>query len=132
VLKALRRRRGRRGPPERRVGGAWADVVDRMVEARVPVPRSASVTDVVAAGRGVFGSGLGRHLEPLAGLVNESLFSRRPTDEATADQAWSHADGFRRALAQRLGPRRRLRAALDLRPLTRSAPGRAHRGREDR
>jgi transglutaminase-like putative cysteine protease len=119
LLKRRRRRRGRRGRPEQRVGAAWSDVVDRMVETRVDVPVSASATDVVAAGRQAFGPDPAAHLDPLAGLVNEALFGRRAPDEAMAERAWHHADGFRRALTARLGLGRRLRAAFDPRPLTR-------------
>jgi hypothetical protein len=119
LLKAGRRRRGRRGRPEQRVGRAWRDVVERMAEARVDVPPSAPVTEVVDAGDRAFGSGVTGHLDPLGALVNEALFGRRPPDNATADEAWGHADGFRRAIGRELGPRRRVLAALDPRPLFR-------------
>jgi transglutaminase-like putative cysteine protease len=119
LVKAVRRRRGRRGRPEQRVGRAWHDVVERMAEARVDVPPSAPVTEVVDAGDRAFGADATRHLDPLGTLVNAALFDRRPPDDATADAAWGHADGFRRALGRELGPRRRVLAALDPRPLLR-------------
>jgi hypothetical protein len=90
-----------------------------MAEARLDVPPSAPVTEVVDAGDRAFGEGGARHLDPLGALVNEALFGRRPPDEAAADEAWGHADGFRRAVGHEVGPRRRLLAAVDPRPLFR-------------
>jgi hypothetical protein len=119
LLKAGRRRRGRRGRPEQRVGRAWRDVVDRMAEAHVDVPPSAPVAEVVDVGDRAFGPGPARHLEPLGELVNEALFGRRPPDDATADEAWVRADGFRRAVGHEVGIGRRLLAAIDPRPLFR-------------
>jgi hypothetical protein len=126
AAKAIRRARRRRGPPRARAQGAWDEVVDRLVELRIPVPLHAGPGD---AARMVSTSrpDVGTDMTGLASLLGPALWAADEPDPKAASAAWSSADQIRRRLVHGLGPLPRLRAAASLAPLRRGQPG---RGRE--
>lgn len=92
--------------------GAWHDVLDRLVEMGVAGPGQRTVEELVL------------DTEPttsaLAGLyrpVNRALYDVAALDEADAAQAWRARDRFVVAVRRSATTRRRIRWALDPRPL---------------
>jgi hypothetical protein len=113
VLKRRRTARRRRLDGSRqRVLGAWQDVLDRLVEAGVNQPGRRTVEELV------------EHVEPmtasLAGIyrpVNRALYDEREPGDGDATQAWRARDRFVSSMRRDATIRRRLRIALDPRPL---------------
>ena len=122
VLKRRRTARRRRlGGSRERVLGAWQDVLDRLVEVGVNQPGRRTVEELV------------EHVEPmtasLAGIyrpVNRALYDEREPGDGDATQAWRARDRFVSSMRRDATVRRRLRIALDPRPLV-SAPRREER-----
>ena len=123
VLKRRRTARRRRlGGSRERVLGAWQDVLDRLVEAGVNQPGRRTVEELV------------EHVEPmttsLAGIyrpVNRALYDEREPGDGDATQAWRARDRFVTSMRRDATLRRRLRIALDPRPLVQSMPHREER-----
>lgn len=123
VVGKRRRTRARRAATDAadRVIGAWHDVLDRLVEMGVAAPDRRTVEELVLDTETTTSA--------LAGLyrpVNRALYDAGAVDEADATQAWRARDRFVGAVRRSATARRRLRWALDPRPL-RADHGR-HRG----
>jgi transglutaminase-like putative cysteine protease len=113
VLPALRERRSRRAAaPADRVRGAWQTAVGRLVDAGVPVPLSASVTDVGRLLADAAGQGSGPAAAGLARAAGRALYGDPgPPDPGMAscvtaeeaDRAWDRCDRLLRALRRRSG-----------------------------
>lgn len=115
VAKVIRRHRRRRGAPADRIAGAWADTVDRLVEAGVPVGAGRTTGELAtdAAARAP-----GSRIAVLARLRDASYAPAPPTP-GEADDAWTAADDVRKRLRHGRPARSRARAHLDPRPLLR-------------
>lgn len=118
LVKWLRRqRRARRGPPARRIVGAWREVVDRLTEAGVRVPASHTGSEVARDLGGGPGAPVSRHVAELAPLVAGAVFAFDEPDEATARRAWLLERKIARELGKALPITVRLRGLFDPRPL---------------
>ncbi|MXM67429.1 DUF4129 domain-containing protein [Streptomyces sp. HUCO-GS316] len=112
VLPVLRERGSRRAAaPADRVRGAWHAAVRRLADAGVPVPPSASVTDVGRLLAGAAGPDAGPAATGLAHAAQWALYGD-PGPEAgrascvtaeEADRAWDRCDRLARALRRRSG-----------------------------
>lgn len=76
VLKMIRRRRRRRGDPVKRIAGAWADTVDRLVEIGVPVGAGRTTGELAADAAAHAG---GSPIAVLAGLRDASFAPELPS-----------------------------------------------------
>jgi hypothetical protein len=113
--KVVRRWRRRRRPdPARRIAGAWADTVDRLVEAGVPTGADRTTGEVAADAA----ERAGPDVRVLAHL-QDAAFAPQPPTHADADAAWTAATDVRRRLRRGRSLSRRARAQLDPRPLLR-------------
>jgi Transglutaminase-like superfamily/Domain of unknown function (DUF4129) len=120
VAKAvLRRRRRRSAEPERRVAGAWDEVVDRLVEHGVPADPSLTSGELQAASVSRLGPHRTAGLGDLAELVDTARFGVDGAGNGEDASAWVLCDHLRRSLTTGVPPHRRVRHALDPRPLTR-------------
>jgi hypothetical protein len=121
VLKRRRRRvRRLRGSPAARVLGAWKDANDRMTEAGRRTPVSATTPEAVSLSRSTFGDTAALMLDELGRIVDRTLYGTAPVSDEDATQAWSLADVFTRDIFAAQPRSRRLRFALDPRPLVSS------------
>ncbi|MGH3978657.1 MAG: transglutaminaseTgpA domain-containing protein [Pseudonocardiaceae bacterium] len=112
LSKLVRRsRRRHRGTPRTRALAAWREVVDRLVESGLPIGRSTTTADVVAAVPAT------PQLATLGALADRAAFAPDELPPDAADAAWRTGDQLCRALRARLSLPRRLRAAFDPRPL---------------
>lgn len=120
LAKGVRRGlRARRGPPARRVIGAWREVADRLREAGVHVPRSRTGREVAHGLAGTAAAPVARHVEALASVVAGAVFGFDEPSDADAARAWELESSVRRELAHLLPLTVRLRGRLDPRPLLR-------------
>ena len=118
VAKALRRaRRAQRGPPVRRVLGAWAELVDLLGETGLRVPASRTSTEVAADVRRSVAAVAARSVDALAPLVTAAVYAPEQPTDADADRAWELVRRIRRETVGVLGLGARLRALTDPRPL---------------
>lgn len=122
-----RRRRRRAADAAERTVGAWDEVRERLVDARIVVHRAMTTTEVAAAVAVVADPPVPGAAEAVAGLgalVNRARFAGAPTADAAAGQAWALADRAAAALAPRRPLGDRIRQALDPRaPARRLRPG---------
>lgn len=121
VAKMLLRRSLRRssaGAAEQ-VLGAWAAVTDRLLEVGVPVARSMTAREVVAASRPVVAPVATDRLDAMVPLVTLALYAPVPPAEDRAEEMWAHADAFHREVLTGQRWWSALRAWLNPRPLLR-------------
>ena len=117
VAPVLRRRRRRTAPaPADRIAGAWQQTVETLRAAGLPPAKALTAHEIAEfGGRAV--EGAGRHLEPLADLVNRAEYAAVPPDPAAAESAWRHTDRIGRLTRQAAGPVRRVGRRLHPRSL---------------
>jgi transglutaminase-like putative cysteine protease len=121
VAKAVLRRSRRRNPdPQLRVAGAWDEVVDRLVEHGVAVDPSLTSGELRAASLSRLGPQRTAGLGDLAELADTVRFGAEGANDGEDATAWALCDGLRRSLGAGVPPHRRVRHALDPRPLTRA------------
>lgn len=87
----LRRRARRRGPPERRIVGAWDQVEERLRRIGLPADEALTASDVAAFGERRLGAEPAAALAVLAALYNELVFAgpdERPDNAPVAALAW--------------------------------------------
>jgi transglutaminase-like putative cysteine protease len=113
----LRRRRRRTARDSReRVVGAWHDAIESLDRAGVPVPRTATPTEVVERGRAVVGVAGREPLADLATLASTALYAADTVGPGEADAAWRSGATLRAELRRATPVGRRARRRL--------APGR--------
>jgi hypothetical protein len=119
--KALRRRRQRRRPdPGEQVEGAWACVLDRLVEHGVTLAPSLTVPEVADRAAASCGAARVGPLPDLVAVVDARRYNpMAPPSPAAADLAWTRTEEVERCLRRGLPLRRRLRVALSPAPLLR-------------
>jgi len=96
------RRRGQ-GPGDRRVAGAWEELVDRMSE--LGYSAAPGTRRMTAAG---LEAETGAPLGGLATLTDEAVFSGREVGDEAVDRAWQEMEGAVGAARERAGRGRRL------------------------
>jgi transglutaminase-like putative cysteine protease len=117
--------RARRGPPDRRVVAAWAEVVDDLRAAGLRVPVSRTAAEVAAdARRHRSAVAAATAIGSLAPVVTGAVYGLEEPTDATAARAWTLATEARRHIGRSLGLGRRLWLLVDPRPLL---PGRRRR-----
>ncbi|WP_249228156.1 transglutaminase TgpA family protein [Kutzneria sp. CA-103260] len=116
AARARRRRRRRTGADA--VLGAWAEARDRLCAHRVPYRVGMTPRDLAESAGSVLGDRVREPMIRLSRLLDVALWSRYPATDGAARNAWAEVREIRRALAAR-PMSRRLRAALDPRPLFR-------------
>jgi len=113
LCKAVRRARRRRcGTPNTRAVAAWRETTDRLVEAGLPIHRSTTTAEVLAAMPAA-----PPELATLGALADRAAFAPEELPPDAADAAWRLSDQLRRAGSGVPGPAHRLRAVFDPRPL---------------
>lgn len=111
--KAVRRaRRRRRGTPRTRALAAWRETTDRLIETGLPIHRSTTTAEVLAATPGT-----PQELATLGALADRAAFAPEELSPEAADAAWHLSDQLRRTVCGLPGPAHRLRATFDPRPL---------------
>ncbi len=95
-----------------RVVGAWADVLDRLIEIDGAAPQTRTVDEVIDASAATTSALAGLYRPVLRALYDDSACT-----EAEADQAWRARDRFVRACRQGAGRTRRIGWSIDPRPL---------------
>ncbi|WP_084691945.1 transglutaminaseTgpA domain-containing protein [Parafrankia elaeagni] len=119
VAEKWRRRRRRRGggTPEARIAGAWREARDRLWDWGVPPDRSRTATDVVEDARAL-GAPAAEVVERLGVLITAAAYAHPGSvGPADAAHAWALVDDLRRRLGEGRPLTRRLRAAVNPRPL---------------
>ncbi len=120
VAKSARRRKRRRAPdPNRRTASAWQDTLDRLRESGLSLAGADTAGEVGTATHSRFGTGAGDSVARLASIYDAAIYGAEPVPGSVADTAWRHADAARRSVRAALPKLRRLRAALNPRPLLR-------------
>ncbi|WP_084105103.1 transglutaminase-like domain-containing protein [Demequina sp. NBRC 110056] len=113
LAKAIRRRRRRRAAsPEVALVGAWAELVDRYVDAGVEVPSGltrAELADVIDRPAAA----------SVATAVDGAVFAEHPATRADSDAVWKVLDAERASLREELPLGKRIGAALSLTSFTR-------------
>lgn len=117
--KQLRRSRRRRAAEVRaRVGGAWQEALDRLGEAGIVRPASATPVEFALRHAPAHGAGdAGPALMELARLQTAAVFSAHDLDDEAGARAWQHVDRIAGALKTSSAPGERLRRLLDPRTL---------------
>ncbi|GAA2025762.1 transglutaminase-like domain-containing protein [Agromyces tropicus] len=123
MAKRRRRRRRRRGPADRRVAGAWEELVDRYAELGFEPPERASRLQTARAlerqldeqGLGAVRAGGGAPLSMLAATVDRDVFGEADVADSTVDRRWTEADAAAAVVAAAAGRLRRLVARYRLR-----------------
>lgn len=119
AVPAFRRRARRRGPPERRILGAWARAGELLRSVGLPDSGALTATEVADYGRARLGPRAGDAAAVLADLCNDLAFASGPSPEraeATAALAWKCCAEIDRAVrAERRAGRRLLRGDRVLR-----------------
>ena len=119
--KAVRAALRRRGSPQDRVAGAWAEARDRLLECGVPLRSTMTTGDVVSTVKdSTLGGQPAAVLIPLGQLRNSALYSPVAPSPDDAERAWKLLAGFKRAVTDSGRPLDRVRRSLDPRPLIRS------------
>ncbi|SHG83969.1 protein of unknown function [Jatrophihabitans endophyticus] len=123
-VKAGRRRRRRRAPvPAHAIHGAWREAVDRLTEAGRHPPRGRTTSEVAAsAPRPVRDD-----VRALGRLLDHAGYAPEAAGPQEAASAWRLADTVGRRVRADLPAWRRVRAALDPRPLRRHGGRRGRR-----
>jgi len=114
-----RRLRSTRADPAARALGAWQEAVDRFVEHGLARTPAATSGELLTGARPLLPRSGHAGLVELARLADRAAWSRTGADEAHADRAWSLAHSTASLLRARTSVPRRLRGALDPRPLRR-------------
>ena len=115
----LRRRRRSAADPAVRLAGAWKEVADRARSyGLMPHRYTLTPTDLAALLRPGT-PGASSRLDELAPLVDMALYAPELPDGTDADRAWTLERSLRTDLRARVGPRSRVTAAVDPRPLLR-------------
>ncbi len=130
---AKRWRRGRRrhaATASGRVVGAWRETVDRLRELGLPVAASRTPDEVAADVAERFPSGAAAVAE-MVPLVGTAVYADFEPDGAAADRAWRLAGDARGGVGRDAGAARRVRAAVDPRPLVTRRGRRASAGGRD-
>lgn len=119
--KAVRRLRRRRVPSDRlAVIGAWRETLDRLQEAGVRVGPAQTTGEVVrAAGSRAAALPALATLSTLAATVDRAAYAPEEPGSALRADAWAAATRVRAQVRATMPVARRLRAALDPRPLLR-------------
>jgi transglutaminase-like putative cysteine protease len=117
-----RRRARRRGDPDpaRRVGGAWADTLDRLREAGLAPPPAATPLEAAQTAGSRAPVDAREPLRSLAAAYTETQYGPRAPAADDAHEAWAGADVVRAALGRGAGLVSRLRRQLDPTALRRS------------
>jgi transglutaminase-like putative cysteine protease len=119
LAKSARRRWRRRSTaPGPRVVTAWDEAVDRLIEHGVPVDAGMTSGELTAASVRRFGRERTAGLAELAELADTARFAAEGADARQAATAWALCDRLRHALGAGIPAHRRVRHALDPRPLT--------------
>ncbi len=120
IAKALRRatrRRTLRTSGRGQVALAWEDAIDSLGLLQVPVSAAATPTEIASAAGPAVPDAVRGPLRALAGLTIEARYApEQPTAEAVLLAATA-ADAIRRIVARHVSRSRRIRRALDPRPL---------------
>jgi hypothetical protein len=101
-----RRRRRAGGDPADRVAGAWAEALDVLISARVPVRASMTATEVADTAARTLGTDAVPDLVDLGRLANRVHFAPGTVAPDTAARSWSLVAGLRRTRGARRAPRR--------------------------
>jgi hypothetical protein len=115
AVKVRRRSRRRRGSAAERVAGAWDEALDRLIEAGVALPVTATPTEL-AVRAGDAREELERPMRALAGVRSRACYAPDGAADADADAAWQAAnevaavldrgDSWAAQWRRRLDPRR--------------------------
>ena len=116
VAKFRRRRLRRSGAPTDRVSGGWRDFADTAIDFGVPVPRSATRTELAQAVGGV--SPLA-----LASVVDRSLYAPEQPGQSDADAVWGLVGELRASFRGSRSRRERVKALISLRSFARYSGG---------
>ncbi len=120
VRKARRRRlRSTRTDPAARALGAWQEAVDRFVEHGLSRTPAATSGELLTGARPLLPHSGHAGLVELARLADRAAWSRTGADASHADRAWLLAHSTASLLRAGTSVPRRLRGALDPRPLRR-------------
>ena len=112
-----RSRRRSRGSPAHRVIGAWSETMDRLRTNGVPTSRAMTAAELAAACEPVAGADTSARISELAPVIDTALYAPSDPPEAMVDAAWDAEAGVADALREQTGRLRRVRAAVDPRPL---------------
>ena len=116
VLRRRRRGRRRRSPdPAQRIEGAWLETCDTLRTVGLPRRPSMTATDYAHEASRV--DAVGEPMHGLADLTNRARYGVVAPPPDQADLAWTHADAVAKAVTRATPFIRRLRAAIDPRPL---------------
>lgn len=122
------RRRRRLADPVHAVHGAWAAVVDALVDRDVGVDAQHTPKEVARVAAGRVPVVVPRLLETMAPIVDRVRYSGAPAAEADAELAWAHAD----AVLERLPRTRAVRTAPIVHPARALARWRSTAGQPTR
>jgi transglutaminase-like putative cysteine protease len=117
LAKALRRSRRRRGTPNQKVLGAWAETRDRLTERGVASSPGSTVAEVAAGCDAALGEDGAARVASLAPLVGRALYHPAGAPAESPAAAWKLSGEIRVLLRRHATTRQRVRAALDPRPL---------------
>jgi hypothetical protein len=117
LAKRLRRRRRRRGDATRRVVGAWREVRDRLASHGLPASAALTPHEVADSCRGAVGDEPAGRIAEMGPVMDWALFRQEAPADDLGDRAWDVEAGVADALKRQTGLGRRVRAALDPRPL---------------
>jgi len=99
VMKWLRRRSRRGGPnPTDQILGAWAEVVDRLVELGLVVPDSQTAKEVARNNSAEIGPAPTARLNAMIPLVTMAIYAPDLPTDMDADEMWTHVRAFRQEL----------------------------------
>ena len=117
VLRRAARRRSLRGSGRGQVTLAWEQAIESLGLLQVPVSRSATPSEIAILAARTVPDAVRVPLGTLAGITTEARYAAaEPSPEAQAEAA-SAADTIRRVVEHRVTRMRRMRRALDPRPL---------------
>lgn len=108
--KTRRQIRRERGTPSDQVVGAWREARDHLRDRRIPVRRSATLSEVAAGCAGADEVDLGDRINELGLLVDRAIYSPTEPADEDVDAAWEAESGVRDALKGGTDPASRLRS----------------------
>jgi hypothetical protein len=127
VAKWIRRWRRRHRSGAASVVGAWQDTVDRLVEARLRIPASATARECVEAAEQLLAGPATEAIRRLASSFDHAAYAPQPPSGNEPERAWADAASVRRAIRASLRLDRRIGSLLSPRPLLRRAGPREDR-----